>query len=346
MLTNSETGEMEYLDAGQIFPLVDSILPFEVCLHHRILPISLKDNTLYLGMVDPNDELAVNYAHQILAYLNCSVVSQQISAESHRSILTAYLYHSEKPNTEKTPLDDSVTPPAEPLASGEKSPPDSPKQPRAKQPPGGQNINQMLPKLDLRPEYLSSPIEQLAKLPPPKLLEELLARVLLEGIGRLYFERQESKGRILWSQNGILKSVIDNLEPSQFQWVINELKRLVKLPMLPISQPKQIEIERVYCNTHLLLRLRLVRGNYGEEANLQVLRGAALKFYQQQQLSKLSLDALRLAQQLQRKLNDLQGHCNSANLSSENLPLLYQLLKNVTHQVDMLIKNSDSSHTD
>lgn len=346
MLTNSETGEMEYLDAGQIFPLVDSILPFEVCLHHRILPISLKDNTLYLGMVDPNDESAVNYAHQILAYLNCSVVSQQISAESHRSILTAYLYNSEKTTTEKIPLDNFATSPDEPLASGETSPPDSPKLPKAKQSPGRQSIQEILPKLDLRPEYLSSPIEQLAKLPPPKLLEELLARVLLEGIGRLYFERQESKGRILWSQNGILQSVIDNLEPSQFQWVINELKRLVKLPMLPISQPKQIEIERVYCNTHLLLRLRLVRGNYGEEANLQVLRGAALKFYQQQQLSKLSLDALRLAQQLQRKLNDLQAHCNSANLSSENLPLLYQLLKNVTHQVDMLIKNSDSSHTD
>lgn len=343
MLTNSQAGETEHLDAGQIFPLIDSVLPFEVCLHHQILPLSLKENILCLGIVDPSDELALNYAHQILAYLNCSVVSQQISSEEHRSILTAYLYHNEKPTTETRSV--SVGSESKPVASSTPSAKQSPKPPPAKQPKPS-TTNESLPRLELRPQYMSSSLEQLGQLPPPKLLEELLARVLSEGIGRLYFERQESTGRILWSQNGVLKSVIDDLEPTQFQWVINELKRLVKLPMLPISQPKQVEIERVYHHNHLLLRLRLVPGNYGEEANLQVLRGAALKFYQQQQLSKLSLDALRLAQQLQKKLNDLQGHCNSTNLSSENLPLLHQLLKNVTHQVDLLIKNSDSSPED
>ena len=51
-------------------------------------------------------------------------------------------------------------------------------------------------------------------------------------------------------------------------------------------------MERLYENTHLLLRLRINPAPLGEEANLQVLRGAALKFYQKQQLSKLSLDAL------------------------------------------------------
>jgi len=341
MLANSQTGGAGHLDSGQIFPLVDSILPFEVCLHYQILPLSLKDNTLCLGIVDPEDESALNYAHQILAYLNCSVVTRQIGAKEHRSLLSAYLYHNnEQPEDPSAP---------EPAIAPENSPPPTPPKksatPAQKRSPAREKspvANEMLPRLELNPTHLGSPPEVLAQLPPPTLLPELLARVLAGGIGRLYFERQESKGRILWSQDGVLQSIVDNLPPDRFQGVINELKRLVKMPMLPVSQAKQMEIERVYRNTHLLLRLRVVPGEQGEEANLQVLRGAALKFYQQQQLSKLSLDGLRLAQQLQKKLNEIQVRCASATLSSENLPLLHQLLKNVTHQVELLIEQSDN----
>ncbi|MGC9526650.1 MAG: hypothetical protein ACP5D7_14035 [Limnospira sp.] len=336
MLANSQTGGAGHLDSGQIFPLVDSILPFEVCLHHQILPLSLKDNTLCLGVVNPEDEVALNYAHQILAYLNCSVVTRQIGAEEHRSLLSAYLYHNtDKPGDESASETAIAPPPDLPKTAATPVPKRSPA--REKSPVA----NEMLPRLELNPKHLGSPPEAIAQLSPPALLPELLARVLAGGIGRLYFERQESKGRILWSQDGVLQSILDDLEPAHFQGVINELKRLVKMPLLPVSQAKQMDIERVYRNTHLLLRLRVVPGTHGEEANLQVLRGAALKFYQQQQLSKLSLDGLRLAQQLQKKLNEIQVRCASATLSSENLPLLHQLLKNVTHQVELLIEQSD-----
>jgi hypothetical protein len=198
-----------------------------------------------------------------------------------------------------------------------------------------------LPLLEVQTNYLSSPVELLATLPPATLLKELLARVLLGGIGRLYFERQPHYGRVLWSQNGVLQSVIDRLEPQQFQGVLNELKRMTHLSLIPVQQPKQVEIERLYQNTRLLLRFRVMPSVNGEEeATLQVLRGAALRFYQQQQLSRLERDAISIAKQLQLKVNEIRDRARvqpgSSGSKFDGLPALNQMLRHIEEQIEDL----------
>ncbi|WP_413160769.1 hypothetical protein ACL6C3_19855 [Capilliphycus salinus ALCB114379] len=145
----------------------------------------------------------------------------------------------------------------------------------------------------------------------------------------------------MWSQDGVLKSVLEDLEASQFQGVINELKRLLELPLIPVDKPKQAEIERLYRGTQILLRLRVTPGEHGEEANLQVLRGAALKFHQQHRMTLLSRDALKLAEQLEKKLTEIEKRSDSAPLPSDNLPLLTQLLKTILRQVETLLKKDE-----
>ncbi|MEL6163635.1 MAG: pilus assembly protein PilB [Cyanobacteria bacterium J06628_3] len=164
-------------------------------------------------------------------------------------------------------------------------------------------------------------------LPPKTLLNELLARVLEGGIGRLYLERQTYQGRILWSLNGIVQSVVEELPLSAFQGVLNELKRLSSLPSMTLNQAKQVEIECLYQKQRLLLRLRVMPGMYGEEATLQVLRGAALKFYQQQQLTRISRDALGTSQQLSYKVRELQQRLalNTKDLNPEQLEAIESL---------------------
>jgi len=176
------------------------------------------------------------------------------------------------------------------------------------------------------PESFSAD-EVLSMLPPKKLLNELLARVLAGGIGRLYLERQPYQGRILWSLNGIVQSVVEELPLSAFQGVLNELKRLSSLPMVTLTQAKQVETECLYQQQRLLLRLRVMPGMYGEEATLQVLRGAALKFYQQQQLTRISRDALGTSQELGYKVSELQQKLalNTKDLNPEQLEALNSL---------------------
>ncbi|OUL31599.1 pilus assembly protein PilB [Nostoc sp. 106C] len=193
------------------------------------------------------------------------------------------------------------------------------------------------------PDTLSS-IEVLPTLPSKKLLEELLARVLLGGIGRLYLERQYDQGRILWSDNGVLQSVIENLPLAVFQEVINEFKQFAGLPIATFPEPKQVEKEWLYQNNSLLLRLRVMPGIYGEEATLQVLRGAALKFYQQQQLNRLSHDTLVMAKQLSFKLHELEQRLLfTPSLQSEQLKAmvaLTQLVDNLDKHLNVLAGES------
>jgi flagellar biosynthesis/type III secretory pathway protein FliH len=171
------------------------------------------------------------------------------------------------------------------------------------------------------------------------MLQELLARVLVGGIGRLYFECHPQYGRVLWSQDGILQSVLEYLPLPAFQQLLQELKQIAQASP-PTPSPYQVEIERLYDRHRVLLRFRFMVGKHGEEATLQVLRGAALRFHQKQQLSTLKRDALGIAKQLQTKLNEIRDRAYAepglAAARFEALPALNQLLQNIEEQLNGL----------
>jgi type II secretory ATPase GspE/PulE/Tfp pilus assembly ATPase PilB-like protein len=390
---SAQVSEIAGIKTEQMFRLIDSILPFEACLYHQFLPVALEGKYLRLAMVSPQDSSALDYARRILAYLNCSLKTVQITPEVHQSLLSAYLSHTHQSESVRQQAhkdkdkaaqtqqvtrigDDSQALEGESGAARERTSlsgarsdnslsPTSPSQP-----PRENSSNSLTPtqtsfnpselpneaapatavtsirKVSLRDEtvpplevqalHLSRPMEFIGTLAPQQLLQELLGRVLIGGIGRLYFERQPEQGRVLWSQDGVLQSVLEGLSLTVFQGLIIELKRIVNLPLLPVVQPKQVEIERRYQQECLLLRLRVMPGSYGEEATLQVLRGVALKFYQRQQLETLGQDALRLAQQLQRKLTEIRDRSYRYPLPLDTLPALNQQLRDLDEQLEAL----------
>ena len=347
MVHTSSTDSAATMDSDRIFQLIDTVVPFEACLYYQVLPLSLEGNLFKLGIVDVQDDSALDYVQRILAYMNCSVTTEQIASEAQRSMLSAYLLHgnqvTEPSPTAREPVPTPKNP--APATSGSEAQtllsvpePSIPARERLK--PAGAEVlltPAEISVLDVQALHLSSPVEVLATLPAPQLLQELLGRVLLDGIGRLFFERHQSMGRILWSQDGVLKSMLEGIAPVLFQEVIDELKRLTDMPVSPVEHPKQVEVERIYGKTHLLLRLRVMPVGGKEEATLQVLRGAALRFYQQQQLSTLSRDALRLAQELQRKVNQIRDRTRLSPLPLEGLPALEQVVRNVDDQIEALM---------
>ncbi|MBL1176470.1 hypothetical protein [Pantanalinema sp. GBBB05] len=387
------------VDAEQAFRLVDSILPFEACLYHQILPLSLEGSRLKLGMVNMDDTAALDYVRRILAYMNCSLVPHPLASEVHYAALTAYLNYAGKqkapvgtsaqpvarriarklaeessrkvaeavsdsnlnsepaasfdPHTNPTFLvespellhpdlqaaaDHQVSPVVEPNQSSVRSQPTPPVEASASS--SASNFGDVLPSLNIDVKHLSDPLNVLATLPPHELFQELLGRILTGGIGRLYFECQSQSGRILWSQNGVLQSVLEDLPLATVQGVLHELKQLTRLPLTPVQKTRQIEIERLYQGQRLLLRLRIMPGNYGEEATVQVLRGAALKFYQQQQIATLGRDVLETAQELQRKVNQIHTQTRSNPLllteDASLIPALDEVLRSVGQQLEAL----------
>ncbi|MEH1782122.1 MAG: pilus assembly protein PilB [Nostoc sp.] len=388
LLTATQMKWEEKGDREQIFQLIDSLLSFEACLYHQLLPFGLEGKNLLLGMVYPQDSEALDYVGRILSSINCTMVIEAIAADAHRRILSAYLNHKNTSQLDAKlvhQLTADSSPTHSPASIADTDTSESNQQPvlmvfqTPKRQHSGQRVDlPPIPKLDQSSETttfstpisrtqqeetseaaspnnlpilptqaseLLSPIELLPTLPPKKLLEELLGRILVGGIGRLYLERQAYEGRILWSDNGILQSVLDQLPLSVFQGVLNELKRFASLPVTTVAEPKQVEKEYVYQKNRLLLRLRVMPGIYGEEATLQVLRGAALKFYQQQQLTRLGRDALGISQQLSFKLHELQERLllnpvlDSQQL--EALVALNQLVKNLDQQIKILALDSN-----
>ncbi|MBW4473688.1 MAG: hypothetical protein KME45_25430 [Stenomitos rutilans HA7619-LM2] len=418
-----------HLDTEQVFRLIDSILPFEACLYHQLLPLSLDGSRLKLGMVNLEDAAALDYVRRILAYMNCSLAPQTLATDVHHAALSAYLSYTgsqrqpsrpkatavraiaehtgqrltaqdaakksaaesaktEPVEAEPSHLDqnshptllvdspedlnfydlDIAVPEAPPVimssplvasdAEMDARSPESEQVPsdanrlretfilKAERPPTATNPPEVpspvdaLPILPVEPKHLTEPVVALATLPPSELLVELLGRLLVGGIGRLYFERQAQYGRILWSQNGVLQSVLEELPLDAIQGMVNELKLLTHLPLIPIQKPKQVEIERLYQKQRLLLRLRVMPGANGEEATVQVLRGAALKFYQQQQLASLSRDTLAIAQALQQKVTEIRIRSRFYPLHSPEqlnlLPALDQVIQNLEQQLAAL----------
>ncbi|MEH1798023.1 MAG: pilus assembly protein PilB [Nostoc sp.] len=389
VLTATQIRWEEGSDRQQIFQLIDSLLSFEACLYHQILPFRLEDKNLLLGMVHPQDSEALDYVSRILSYINCTMVIEAIAADAHRRVLSAYLNHKNtsqldaqqvhQPTADSPPTNSPTTVADTPIPSLDTNS-ESSQQPiltvfqTQKRQHSGQRVDlppipeldqlsqtttlltpiegenseaapNNLPILPTQASEVLSPIELLPTLPAKKLLEELLGRILAGGIGRLYLERQAYEGRILWSDNGVLQSVLDKLPLSVFQGVLNELKRFASLPITTVTEPKQIEKEYVYQKNRLLLRLRVMPGIYGEEATLQVLRGAALKFYQQQQLARLGRDALGISQQLSFKLHELQERfLLNPSLDSQQLEALValnQLVKNLDQQIKILALDSN-----
>nr|MDZ8163366.1 pilus assembly protein PilB [Nostoc sp. CmiSLP01]MDZ8288366.1 pilus assembly protein PilB [Nostoc sp. ChiSLP01] len=384
VLTATQSKWEQEGEREQVFQLMDSFLSFEACLYHQILPFGLKDNKLLLGMVHPEDAEALDYVSHIASYMNSTLIIEAIAADAHRRILSAYLNHKNISQLETQQADREITvtivdrfiaddtysesqhlptfiPPETQADEHSRQPIDLPP-PNQENPPRistflttgniGQQRDkseasslQNLPILPVEIPELFSPVEVLATLPPKRLLEELLGRILAGGIGRLYLERQPYEGRILWSDNGVLQSVLDKLPLSVFQGVLNELKRFASLPITKVVEPKQVEKECLYQKTRLLLRLRVMPGIYGEEATLQVLRGAALKFYQQQQLTRLSRDALGISQQLSFKLHELQERLFlNRGLDCEQLEALVtlnQLVKSLDQQLKKLSLEGD-----
>lgn len=378
---SSSLNPKQKLEREQIFQLIESILCFEACLHHQVIPLKLENKNLLLGIVNPKDTAALNYVSGILSYLNCTVETQLMQADTLRTILSEYLNYKNTSEASELPaieakvdsmdipvkdilftedLEEEFQPGDNTLILFDSSGGDDSKSifPTTQRKISSVNTpvndegfdrdaeveifevvsaeNLPVLKLPLRESCKSN--EKLSTLTPKKLLKELLARVLAGGIGRLYLERQPYQGRILWSLNGIVQSVIEELPLSAFQGVLNELKRLNSLPAMTLPQAKQVETECLYKQQRLLLRLRVMPGTHGEEATLQVLRGAALKFYQQQQLSRLSDDVLGASQQLSYKVQELQQKLalNIRDLTPRQLEALNSLNELVENLDDRL----------
>lgn len=377
------------------FGLIDSLINKESCLYHQILPLSLVEKCLTVGMVNLKNTTALDYVRSLASDRDYTLKIQPIDSKTLQLILSAYsnstqtseLQSTNSSKTDKSSMsineqptllvdrpeqlmpgwtDESVNPSSRdnndspPTPSRQDLPPNIPQlstdfneQPTLlvdrpeqlmsglvgtdKEPSSLQNDKS--PSLEAQSYSASESVEFFVDLSPQKLWQELLSRVISEGIGRLYFERQPDRGRIFWSKNGVLQLSLEKIAPSVFQGAIDEFKRFVQLSSTPLQQAKKGELERIYRQERLLLRWQIIPGKYGEEGTLQVLRGKASQLYQQRQIDELGTQAIQMAESLERKLRQMQSISRVNPTSVETVASLRKVVEKIERHLEALDKS-------
>ena len=188
--------------------------------------------------------------------------------------------------------------------------------------------------LNISTDNLDRPTEQLKSLPSELLWEELLARILTEGIGRLYLQKHARYGRIICSNNGVIQFSLDNVAFSLFEGIIKEIKKMAKMPLTVLKKNQKLAIQKYYNHERILLRIEFFVGKFGEEITIQVLRGQALRFYEQRQADKTIEQAIYLGQKLEKTLKKIRK-CQSAT-DVVDLSSLKAIMRQVEKQLNLL----------
>jgi Type II secretion system (T2SS), protein E, N-terminal domain len=362
------------IDMTRSFKLINKVLPFEACLYHEILPLYLQGDELYLGMVDLEDTEALTYARRMLGFLKYKLVPQTIGSETHRQVLSAYLSDQEQmagiaalpEHTTASPTPAPEAPPQTlhlspqdlltnwPTAAAPASPapmPDvavkptylivddaasavRPQATPAAPPETPLNLpGSALPELVLQSPPPGAPWQSLSG---EAFMHGLLIRMMASGVGRLFLVRKLGSGQVLWTENGAAKMLLEQVAHDQFRGAIAALKSLTHIPTTPVEVPIEVEIERFYQRQRILLRLRITPKDGYEEATIQVLRGAALKFYQKHQIHNLRRDTQAIAQALRQKVLELGKRSVSDGIDRSTLPEIDRTIASLEEQLIQL----------
>ncbi|AFY39713.1 General secretory system II protein E domain protein [[Leptolyngbya] sp. PCC 7376] len=330
------------MNVEQTFNLIDSLLPFEVCSYHQILPLAVQGESLILGMVDPTNVAVLDYVRPLLKPKHYFIKRRTLDSKIHQDVLTRYQEYQKQQRAKEESNDDSEAT----LIFGHESL--GKKESVLK----NEEVNTVLSAapikekgflgslqlLEVSEKYVSTPATMLSQLPPHELILELFGRSLLQNVNQISLERKETNGRIIWSRNNRSKVLLDKLPLPLFQSLIHELKRLTDFPVRPVEKPKKIEMLRLYKEEPLLLRLRFIPGEFGEQVSIQIFRGQMLQKYQKSQMARLSKELMQIASMMDRKLRQAAARSQINPEKIEALPLLQKNLAKMNRNIEHIQK--------
>ena len=427
-------------NSKNIFELIDAVFPIASCRHYQVLPLSLEDSNLELGIIDPGNEESLKFVNSIAKVFKYNLNLKLIEAQTLQIILDSYPQNSQDNkqnkslNNSNTVVDATVI--EEHFESDQflssnsnlrRKLVDSAPTVISQHPPQShtqsENITSDLEGLPADLDFLkdldlstqktsqSSPtkkdeLKTLYEIPPELLnrhshysnnldnkqtvisgnpadllaqhqsdlelaqsqISELIAEVsnqtkepekstnsdflaklnsqlswqkLLEQAFKYDTEeieliRYSDRGSINIKKNKLSQSSMKQIPLPIFCSLINEIKRMAKIPLDLSNHPKKIALERFYQQERILLRLEFKSENENEAVIVKIFRGNNLIAYEQDQIDKMSEQALYFAKQLEKSLRKIQTCFNSANLN--NLRELLAVQSRINQQLRLLDK--------
>ena len=198
-------------------------------------------------------------------------------------------------------------------------------------------ISELVPKTSNRGSTAELKTEDfLTELVPQLSWQKLLSKAFEYHSEEIHLTRHSSFGSIVTNKEKSPQSRAEQVPLPIFCSLIDEIKRMARIPLDMSNHPKKVVLERFYQQERVLLRLKFALENERETVIVQILRGRDLKIYEQQQMDKASEQALYLAKQLEKTLRKIQACFDSAEFS--NLRELQTVQSRINHQLRLLEK--------
>jgi Type II secretion system (T2SS), protein E, N-terminal domain len=176
----------------------------------------------------------------------------------------------------------------------------------------------------------------LPRLSPQLSWQKLLDQAFQHQAEYITLTRYSDRGGITTEKDKSPQSTLDRVPLPLFCSLIDEIKRMARLPQNTSSHPQKLVLERLYEQERILLRLEFTVQQQLEAVRIQILRGQALKIYEQQQMDRVCDQALQLAKQLEKTLRRIQACFDTAQFT--NLKELQSINGRINHQLRLLDK--------
>lgn len=179
-------------------------------------------------------------------------------------------------------------------------------------------------------------VDFLTKLNSQLSWQKLLEQAFKYDSEEINLTRHSDFGSINAMKNEISQSSIKQIPLPIFCSLIDEIKRMAKIPLDISNHPKKVVLERFYQEERILIRVEFTAIDKKDTVVVQIFRGKNLAVYEQQQMDKMSEQALYLARQLEKTLRKIQACFDSAEFTS--IRELQTIQSRINHQLRLLDK--------
>jgi type IV pilus assembly protein PilB len=233
----------------QSYPLIDSLVPIDLCRRHRLLPLRQLDNSaLLVAMVEPDNLSALDELNRALRPHGLSLRRLVIALEDYERMISGFLDRKAQ-------------------------------QQQAEEKNLAVDLSSELDNIDgfqeLAEEDFGSDLGQALKdaedAPIVSLANKILIQALGEGASDIHVEPQEEYLRVRLRKDGVLQQAYEPLPKKIIPALISRFKIMANLDIAERRLPQDGRIRRVFQGRKVDFRVNTLPSRYGEKVCMRLL---------------------------------------------------------------------------
>ncbi len=240
--------------------LINSLIPFDICRRHKLLPISRDDHgespSVLVALVDPDNLAAQDDLNRILRAKGLTLRRLVITQEDYEKLLEQYHELKTELDKEQERLDKEEA--LDKLVDITKI---------------VDNMSTVAQAQEETADALDA--EDPDQAPIINLVNKILAKALQEGVSDIHIEPQEESLRIRFRKDGVLQEAFPPLPKHIIASAVARFKIMSDLDIAERRLPQDGKIRRMYQGRKVDFRVNTLPSRYGEKVCLRILDNSA-----------------------------------------------------------------------